>query len=65
MKAIVAVDKFWGIGKNNDLLPTLAGIFCLFVVFLMCLGMLGGGSLRLQALLMPVMAPLANAAESD
>ena len=40
-------------GKNNDLLPTLAGIFCLFVVFLMCLGMLGSGSLRLQALLMP------------
>ncbi len=25
MKAIVAVDKFWGIGKNNDLLFSLKG----------------------------------------
>lgn len=40
-------------GKNNDLLPTLAGIFCLFVVFLMCLGMLGSGAFRLWSLLMP------------
>lgn len=40
-------------GKNNDLLPTLAGIFSLFVVFLMCLGMLGGSSWSLWSLLMP------------
>ena len=40
-------------GKNNDLLPTLAGIFCLFVVFLMCLGMLGSKSFSLWSLLMP------------
>lgn len=40
-------------GKSNDLMPTLGGIFCLFVVFLMCLGMLGGSSWNLWMLLMP------------
>ena len=40
-------------GKNNELLPTLAGIFCVFVVFLMCLGMLGSKSFSLWSLLMP------------
>ena len=28
-------------GKSNDLLPTLGGVFSLFVVFLKCLGILG------------------------
>ena len=40
-------------GKSNDLLPTLGGVFCLFVVFLMCLGILGGSAWRLGMLLMP------------
>lgn len=40
-------------GKTNDLLPTLGGIFCFFVVFLKCLAMLGGNSWRIGMLLMP------------
>lgn len=42
-------------GKSNDLLPTLGGVFCLFVVFLKCLGMLSGPSLRIGMLLMPAL----------
>ena len=40
-------------GKNNELLPTLSGIFCFFIVFLMCIGMLNGSTWRLSMLLMP------------
>lgn len=40
-------------GKNNDLMPTLAGIFSFFVVFLRCLSMLSGSSWRIGMLLMP------------
>ena len=40
-------------GKNSDLLPTLSGIFCFFIVFLMCIGMLSGSSWHLSMLLMP------------
>lgn len=40
-------------GKTNDLLPALGGIFCLFVVFLRCLGILGGSVWRLSMLLVP------------
>lgn len=42
-------------GKNYDLLPALAGIFCFFIVFLKCLGMLGGSSWNLNMLLMPAL----------
>lgn len=40
-------------GNNKDLLPTLAGIFCFFVVFLRCLGMLGSSRWQIAMLLMP------------
>ncbi len=40
-------------GKNNDLMPTLGGIFCLFVVFLQCMGMLSGSTWRIGMLLLP------------
>ena len=42
-------------GKNNDLLPTLGGVFCFFVVFLQCLGILGAAAWRLNMLLMPAL----------
>ena len=42
-------------GKNNDLMPTLAGIFCFFVVFLKCMSMLGGSSWSIGVLLLPAL----------
>lgn len=42
-------------GKNSGLLPTLGGIFCLFVVFLQCLGFLSASAWRLNMLLMPAL----------
>ena len=42
-------------GKNNDLMPALAGIFCFFIVFLKCLAMLGGSTWKLNMLLMPAL----------
>lgn len=42
-------------GKSNDLLPTLGGVFSLFVVFLKCLGILGGSAWRISMLLMPAL----------
>ena len=42
-------------GKNNGLLPTLGGVFCLFVVFLQCLGILDTSGWRLNMLLMPAL----------
>jgi hypothetical protein len=42
-------------GKNNDLLPTLGAVFCLFVVFLQCLGILGGSTWKLSMLLLPAL----------
>lgn len=41
--------------KNNDLFPTLGAVFCLFVVFLQCLGILGASAWRLNMLLMPAL----------
>lgn len=42
-------------GKNSDLLPALGGVFCLFVVFLRCLGILGAATCQLCMLLMPAL----------
>lgn len=42
-------------GKSNDLLPTLGGVFSLFVVFLKCLSILGGSAWRISMLLMPAL----------
>lgn len=39
--------------KNMEALPTLGGIFCLFVVFLNCLSLLGSLPIRLSSLLLP------------
>ena len=41
--------------KNNDLFPALAAVFCFFVVFLQCLGILGASAWRLSMLLMPAL----------
>ena len=41
--------------KNNDLFPVLAAVFCFFVVFLQCLGILGASAWRLSMLLMPAL----------
>lgn len=42
-------------GKSNELLPTLGGMFSLFVVFLKCLGILGGFAWRISMLLVPAL----------
>lgn len=42
-------------GKNKELLPTLGAVFCLFVVFLQCLSILGAATWRLNMLLMPAL----------
>lgn len=39
--------------RNRDILPTLGGIFALFVVFNQCISMVMSLSIRLQALLLP------------
>ena len=39
--------------KNMEALRTLGGIFCLFVVFLNCLSLLGSLPIRLSSLLLP------------
>lgn len=39
--------------RNRDILPTLGGIFALFVVFNQCIAMVMSLSIRLQALLLP------------
>lgn len=39
--------------RNRDILPTLGGIFAMFVVFNQCIGMVMSLSIRLQALLQP------------
>lgn len=39
--------------NNREMLPTLGGIFCLFVVFLRCLSLISSWPIRLNALLLP------------
>lgn len=41
--------------KSDGLLPSLGGVFCLFVVFLQCLGILGASAWRIGMLLMPAL----------
>lgn len=42
-------------GKNNDLLPSMGGVFCFFVVFLYCMSILGASKWRIGMLLMPAL----------
>ena len=41
--------------KSNGLMPTLAGVFCFFVVFLQCLGIMDAAAWRLNMLLTPAL----------